>query len=270
MNYYITSNGTLCEISDQYLMHHGVKGMKWGKRKARPDAMGNPRSGRSANQEDRNSEEAKAARKAKVKKAVKIGAAVAGTALAAYGGYKLAKYVQGKRSQAAMKMAQDYVDKNVLHLVGDTAFADGTRRLDFSTMNGGRKITTQAKGRDSWNRLVEPMQKHNAEVTARGRQMYENAMNNRVDRGLAKVVNAGDAVSNATKRATASAANKVKSAGNAVKTSANKAKNTILDVMDPIYDYTPGETTTRSRDVGNGIKVSEAVTKYYKTKKKRI
>lgn len=35
MNYYINNNGTLCEIPDEYLMHYGVKGMKWGQRKAK-------------------------------------------------------------------------------------------------------------------------------------------------------------------------------------------------------------------------------------------
>jgi hypothetical protein len=33
MNYYINENGTLCEVSDQALMHYGVKGMRWGHRK---------------------------------------------------------------------------------------------------------------------------------------------------------------------------------------------------------------------------------------------
>lgn len=123
MNYYITSNGTLREISDQYLMHHGVKGMKWGKRKARPEAMRNPRSGRSANQADRNSEEAKAARKAKVKKAVKIGAAVAGTALAAYGAYKLTKFVKNKNVELATQkgeaLAKKYIGENKMTIGWD-------------------------------------------------------------------------------------------------------------------------------------------------------
>ena len=33
MNYYINENGALCQISDQSLMHYGVKGMKWGVRR---------------------------------------------------------------------------------------------------------------------------------------------------------------------------------------------------------------------------------------------
>lgn len=33
MNYYINENGSLCEVSDQALMHYGVKGMKWGVRR---------------------------------------------------------------------------------------------------------------------------------------------------------------------------------------------------------------------------------------------
>lgn len=42
----------------------------------------------------------------KVQKAIKIGVAVAGTALAAYGGYKLAKYLGDKKTQRAIKTAK--------------------------------------------------------------------------------------------------------------------------------------------------------------------
>lgn len=84
------------------LKHYGVKGMKWGRRKARPQVMG---TGRSSGQ-TADSPEAQAARREvrrqNAKRAMKIGAAVVGTALAAYGTYKMAQYMQNKRNLAAM------------------------------------------------------------------------------------------------------------------------------------------------------------------------
>lgn len=257
MSYYI-ANGTFYEYSPSHsrdeLCHYGVPGMKWGKRKARPVAVTGTR--RASNATNAEIAARREARKAKAKKAAKIGAVVAGTALAAYGGYKLAKYVQGKRSQAAMQKAQDYIDKNVYHKLGESTFADGTRKMDFNSNVYG-EIST----RGSRSNVGKAVGQHNARVVAEGRQMYKDATNTKLDRGLAKVVNTGDAVGNTVKRT-------VKSAGNAVKTSANKAKNAVLDVVNPIYEYTPGSTSSKTRTI-DGVNITESVTKYYKTKKKR-
>lgn len=95
---------------DSDLMHHGIKGQKWGQRRFQNEdgtwtaagkarygddgsAGGNRGSfGGRANSatNTKNTPEAKA-RSEKLKKAAKIGAAVAGTALVAYGAYKLNK-----------------------------------------------------------------------------------------------------------------------------------------------------------------------------------
>lgn len=76
---------------DRYeLYHHGVKGMKWG---VRHDYVPKGRK-RSKKQDDKSDDDAKSKGihlTDKQKKYIKIGAAVAATALVAYGGYKLSK-----------------------------------------------------------------------------------------------------------------------------------------------------------------------------------
>ena len=239
---------------DFELRHYGVKGMKWGRRKARPQPTG---MGRSRGQVD-NSPEAQAARqearRQKLKRAAKIGAAVAGAALAAYGTYKVAQYMQDKRNTAAMQKAQAYINRNMYQNIGHSKFQNGTMEMYFRN-GAGNEITT---GRTTRGNVGKAVGKLNAKVVAEGRQMYRDATNTRLDRGLAKVVNAGDAVGNAARRAGTSAAN-----------AANKAKNAVLDVVNPQYEYVPGATTTSTRNYGNGITLTKTDTEYLKRKRKR-
>jgi hypothetical protein len=78
-----------------YLIHYGVKGMKWGvRRQAQVSA------GRGQNIASRGPASPEQ-RKARIKKAAKIGVAVAGTALAAYGAHKL-------HDKQVLQMANNY------------------------------------------------------------------------------------------------------------------------------------------------------------------
>lgn len=267
MNVYYTGNG--CFMTTDELYHYGVPGMKWGKRKAVP-AASTTKTGQNRAQADRNSPEAKAARIAKAKKVAKIGAAVAGTALAAYGTYKLAKYVQGKRQQAAMQKASDYLDAKMFRKVRDTTFRDGTREFDFRDGLGNRIVTGGSR-----SEVGKYIGRENAKTMATARKMYRDATSTRLDKGLARVTDTGDAIGDVTRRAADSvsrtankAARKAGAVAGNVKESARKTTNKVLDVVNPVYEYTPRSTTTSYRD-SNGIDWTETVTNYYKTRKKR-
>lgn len=86
--------------SDEYLKHHGILGMKWGKKNGPPYPLGasdhstsEKKAGwrKSLDKGPDDSDNKKKGLSDKQKKAIKIGATVAVTALATYGTYRLAK-----------------------------------------------------------------------------------------------------------------------------------------------------------------------------------
>ena len=71
------------------LYHFGVPGMRWRNRKGRTVTTGTGR-------KQRGQQVQSADKKAKIKKGIKIGAAVAGTAIAAYGLYSVSQIFKAK------------------------------------------------------------------------------------------------------------------------------------------------------------------------------
>ena len=109
------------------LYHHGVKGMKWGirrfqkkngsltpagKRRYSDDVYDKKNAYKAAKKAYDNSPEGKARAAERRKKALKVGAAVAATALATYGAYKVNQYVKTKNCQIAAKKGYDLAMKN--------------------------------------------------------------------------------------------------------------------------------------------------------------
>lgn len=111
-----------------YLMHHGVKGMRWGVRKAKPVSTksSKKRSTSSVNQKN------KSATKSNRSKYIKIGLAVVGVALAAYGVYKLSKYMNNKQTMdAGQRLVKQYNDATVLRAAAKNRAANAQKMADI-------------------------------------------------------------------------------------------------------------------------------------------
>lgn len=183
-------------LPDDYLMHYGVKGMKWGHRKpqafsvkatghrmaakiydinaktykksnktlssinanarteslkAAEKAQADANAKREARIAARNTPEAIAARKSRMKKAAIAGATIAGTALAAYGAKKLNDYVKTKNVQIAAKQGKEYAEKSFSSLrdaMLTTQLSPGTT-MTFKGSSGGGAAARDAARRAS-------------------------------------------------------------------------------------------------------------------------
>ena len=278
------------------LYHYGVKGMKWGvrrrsdqptfrqvSRKARVDGLEARKAARNSGQLNgigairKGNKIQREATKASLKeqkaeakqqkkpmstaKKVAIGAAATAAIVGgAYGAYKLSKYVQNKRLSGAMQKANAFMENNAFYKIGQTDFANGKTISTFENRAGDRL--------DFGGRGSKAVGRHNAEVVSKARQMYKDSTNTKLDKGLSKVVGAGDAVGNATKKAGSAVKSGSKRAVVKVKRTGTNTKNRILDVVNPMYEYTPGTSSTTVRNI-NGMRVTDTVQNYRRHKVKR-
>ena len=96
------------------LIHHGVKGMKWGIRRYQNKDGSLTAAGKRKYSEERDDRTARSEKRgltANQKKALKTGAVVVGTVLAVYGGYKLSKAVDVRSSAVASHVGDVFADR---------------------------------------------------------------------------------------------------------------------------------------------------------------
>lgn len=251
MNYIITRASDPDE-----LYHYGIPGMKWGKRKAQQYVSTGTRFSKTKSTQSNStvSVEQKLARR---KKAIKVGTAVVGTALAAYGTYKLAQHISNKRNQAAMQKARSYINENFMKKIGTTSFTNGKTASHYQDGLGNNFVL--------YGRGDKTIGKNNAKVISTGRQMYKDATNTKIDKGLNKVVTAGNKVGKATEpyRDLAKATGEYvkvsgKLAGMNVKEAATKTgrnvKNHVLDAVKPQYETVNRGNSTFKRQIKRTLK----------------
>ena len=103
------------------LYHHGIKGQKWGIRRfENPDGTLTPEG--KARYRGENSIKQRLSMKLKdpkVQKAIKIGAAVAGSALAIYGGYKFSQYMNDQKVIMALNEHSNTIKKIIPQYAGN-------------------------------------------------------------------------------------------------------------------------------------------------------
>ena len=100
------------EYSD-YLVHHGIKGQKWGVRRFETKSGHLTSAGKKRYDDSGDGQKTSAAGKKKSSKAAtyaKIGAAVVATGLAAYGAYKLSKYVKSEAGKKSFREGKYYAE----------------------------------------------------------------------------------------------------------------------------------------------------------------
>lgn len=136
-------------ISDSYLAHHGIKGMKWGKRNGPPyplDASDKSAAERKAEGSAPKKKKIDEEKMKKIKKGVAIGAGVAATAGLTAGAIYLAKHPQaaraavaGIRSMALNKIASIRANNAIRNMGKTMGHSKEQIKKDLSRMNAWNK-----------------------------------------------------------------------------------------------------------------------------------
>jgi hypothetical protein len=126
------------------LYHHGIKGQRWGIRRFQNKdgsltARGKKRYGDDGSASKKKEDESRnKGLTDKQKKAIKIGAAVVGTALVAYGGYKLSQYYRGVGSKIDPETGFRLIDKDMSD--ADNLLAINPGRVRFLSKSRNMEI----------------------------------------------------------------------------------------------------------------------------------
>lgn len=183
------------------LYHYGVPGMKWGHRKAYPTVgimlrgnrqmisqpTGSPRTTRSSvnNRNSNNSGNQKQSMSTK-KKAAIAATAVVGTALAAYGAYKVSKFIKTKNVQIATEkgkeMAKEYMDSNKMNLKVIQKFKDGTYRVAAKTKYSSSHLSPMNK--EQLRSTARDIGEYNAKIMNEANGLRNQTINNAANDNL--------------------------------------------------------------------------------------
>lgn len=170
------------------LYHFGVKGMKWGHRKAviKTQSTGRKRYSDNTDSADSTENTKKKGLTVKQKKALQIGAAAAGTALAAYGAYKVAKFVKNKNVEIQIKKGKECVEYAVkdqankrpmrAQAIYDRTFRDTWRELRSQgrEVDSGFERVVREKARAARDNFIELDEWNNARYAAQRMEEIRN------------------------------------------------------------------------------------------------
>lgn len=171
------------------LYHYGVKGMKWGVRKQR-ELVGRQRSYSDGHYNEQ--------RRAKIKKVAKVGAAVALTAVAAYGAYKYGPKLSGSITKGAAKIRNRRADPfsgYELRKMGISTFEPSRVEINRGTQaSAARQAYYQRHGKSFGSSNITKARKiqgySNKNYTDLGRSEYKlNRANNVYEKNLKKYKN---------------------------------------------------------------------------------
>lgn len=110
------------DIYSDELVHYGIKGMKWGVRRFQDKSGRLTKAGKERYSDEDESSDKKRGLTEKQKKYIKIGAIAAGTALAAYGGYKVYQAYTGKGYEidsetGLRRLKKAYTDEEIVNRI---------------------------------------------------------------------------------------------------------------------------------------------------------